>query len=171
MPLRIFEPRYTRMIKEACANDSGFGMCMLNAAGSKEDNTHIYPIGTYAKVTDFDLLEDGLLGVTVEGKSCIAIESISQEDDGLRLGECYWLGNWHEQPASTQMGSVNDKLKELFNAYPEVGRLYPSPKFEDPAWVMFRWLELLPIDAEQKQRFLIEKDYSKVLNYLTHLME
>ena len=38
MALRIFEPRYVRMVKQACAANSGFVMCMLNASGDKETN-------------------------------------------------------------------------------------------------------------------------------------
>ena len=41
MSLRIFEPRYTRMIKQACASDSGFGICMLNSKGDKDKNEKV----------------------------------------------------------------------------------------------------------------------------------
>jgi Lon protease-like protein len=73
MALRIFEPRYIRMVKDACRLNEGFVICMLNSKGQKEDNTHIFPTGTYCKVIDFDVLEDGLLGITVEGLKCVSI--------------------------------------------------------------------------------------------------
>jgi Lon protease-like protein len=49
------------MIKDACKNDTGFGICMLNAKGNKDTNEHIYSIGTFAKVIDFDILDNGFL--------------------------------------------------------------------------------------------------------------
>ena len=59
MSLKIFEPRYVRLVKEACAADTGFGICMLNAQGNRDRNEHIYPVGTFVKVVDFNLLEGG----------------------------------------------------------------------------------------------------------------
>ena len=76
MALRIFEPRYVRMVKNACATQTGFGVCMLNAKGDKERNEHIHVVGTHVKVIDFDMLDDGLLGITVEGDKCFNIEQV-----------------------------------------------------------------------------------------------
>jgi Lon protease-like protein len=152
MSLRIFEPRYVRMIKEACATDTGFGVCMLDSKGDKNSNAHIYPIGTFAKVIDFDLLDDGFLGVTVEGQDCFKINSITTQTDELRVGECEYI-------------------KRIFENYPELKALYLTPQFNDPIWVIYRWLELLPVDALQKQEFLQQKSCTKALEYLTQLVE
>lgn len=171
MSLRIFEPRYVRMVKEACAADTGFGICMLNAQGDKERNEHIYSVGTYAKVIDFDLLDDGFLGVIVEGHRCFKITSIKTESDELRAGECQWLDEWKAQPAEQPISPIDERLIEIFDKYPELQTLYQNPKFDDPIWVIYRWLELLPVNAEQKQQFLQQKDCIKALDFLTQLVE
>lgn len=171
MSLRIFEPRYVRMIKEACADDVGFGICMLNAQGDKNKNEHIYPIGTYAKVIDFDLMADGFLGVTVEGLRCFKIESVTTQNDGLRLGECEWIDEWIAQPENHSIAPIDERLIEIFGKYPELNALHQEPKFNDPIWVIYRWLELLPVNAEQKQQFLQQKDCVKALDFLTQLVE
>ena len=49
--------------------------------------------------------------------------------------------------------------------------MYQTPQFNDPIWVIYRWLELLPVDASQKQEFLRHKDCTKALEYLTQLVE
>jgi Lon protease-like protein len=171
MSLRIFEPRYVRMIKEACAKGTGFGVCMLNVQGDKENNQHIYSIGTYAKVIDFDLLEDGFLGVTVAGERCFKIMSITTEVDELRTGKCQWLDEWSAQLPSLNIAPIDERLMEIFEKYPELKGLYENPKFNDPIWVIYRWLELLPVNAEQKQQFLQQKDCVKALDFLTQLVE
>jgi Lon protease-like protein len=171
MALRIFEPRYVRMIKEACSSDSGFGICMVNAQGDKEKNEHIYSIGTYAKVIDFDLLDNGFLGVTVEGHRCFNISAITSESDGLRVGQCQWSDVWTEQSAEHSISPIDERLMEIFDNYPELKSLYQNPKFKDPIWVIYRWLELLPVDAEKKQQLVQQKDYLKALNFLTELVE
>jgi Lon protease-like protein len=169
--LRIFEPRYVRMVKEACAADTGFGICMLNAQGDKDKNEHIYPIGTFAKVIDFDLLDDGLLGVTVEGNDCFKIISIKTEPDDLRVGECQWSEAWPPRSTEDSIAPIDEKLMEIFDQYPELQSLYQNPKFEDPLWVIYRWLELLPVNAEHKQQLLQQKDCVKALDFLTQLVE
>lgn len=171
MTLRIFEPRYVRLVKEACAGDTGFGICMLNAQGDKDKNEHIYPVGTYVKVVDFNILDGGLLSVTVEGHRCFKISSISTEHDELRVGKCQWLDEWSAQPSIITISPIDERLMEIFDKYPELKVLHQNPKFNDPIWVIYRWLELLPVNAEQKQQFLQQKDYVKTLDFLTQLVE
>lgn len=171
MSLRIFEPRYVRMIKEACAAGTGFGVCMLNAQGNKDRNEHIYAIGTFAKVVDFDLLDDGFLGVTVAGERCFKIISVSTQADELRKGKCQWIDEWTAQSLVESISPINERLIEIFDKYPELKTLYQKPKFNDPIWVIYRWLELLPVNAEQKQQFLQQKDCVKAFDFLTQLVE
>jgi Lon protease-like protein len=171
MALRIFEPRYTRMIKEACANDTGFVICMLNSSGDTNTNKHIYPLGTVCKVIDFDVLEDGLLGVTVEGLECVTINNIETEHDELRIADCETSPRWTCQLNIAELHPIDTRLQEIFERYPDVSSLYTQTPFEDPMWVINRWIELLPVGAEQKQHFLAQQDCTKVLNYLSQLIE
>ena len=66
---------------------------------------------------------------------------------------------------------MNARLREIFEKYPEVNSLYSTPAFEDPIWVIHRWLELLPVGAAQKQYFLEQKDCGKALQFLRELIE
>lgn len=171
MALRIFEPRYVRMIKETSASGSGFVICMVNTKGSKDNNTHIHPLGTVCRTIDFDLLEDGLLGITVEGVEKVKISNITTEHDELRLGDCETLSRWDFDIEHEQMQTINKRLKELFDRYPELSQLYDNTSFDDPVWVLNRWLELLPVGAEQKQHFLEQASCLKIVNYLNQLIE
>ncbi|GGD66264.1 ATP-dependent protease [Lacimicrobium alkaliphilum] len=170
MSLRIFEPRYLRMVKEACAGNLAFGICMINPHGDKDSNQHIYPMGTHVRVTDFDMLDDGLLGITVEGLDYFWIDSISTDPDGLRVGQCRWLEAWQYDVPVESIVPMKQKLKQIFDQFPDVRNLYQQPHFEDPLWVMFRWLELVPVEASLKQELLHQKDCRKVLNFLTQLV-
>ncbi|GAB3034263.1 LON peptidase substrate-binding domain-containing protein [Bowmanella dokdonensis] len=171
MQLRIFERRYIRMVREACAGRMHFGICMLNNKGDQERNQHIYPISTMVEVIDFTVLEDGLLGITVEAGRCVRIESIRTEPDGLRIGQCRWVDEWKwdAQPQSIQ--PIGQKLREIFQRFPEMNNLHTDPRFDDPLWVLFRWLEMLPVDAGYKQSLLQEKDCRKILRFLTQLVD
>ncbi|MGS2720923.1 LON peptidase substrate-binding domain-containing protein [Paraglaciecola aestuariivivens] len=170
LSLRIFEPRYIRMVKQACVSDSGFGICMLDVQGDKASNQHIPAIGTLVKIIDFDLLKDGLLGITVEGQSCFKIKHIQEQKDGLRIGQCQKLANW-QWHSNKPLHPLDARLKEIFAKYTELQTLYCSPKFEDPLWVIYRWLELLPLEVQQKQKLLQQKDCIQALDFLTQLVE
>ncbi len=171
MSLRIFEPRYTRMIKEACANDSGFVICMLNAQGDKDQNQHIHPVGTFCKVVDFDVLEDGLLGIKVDGLHLVAIDNVETEQDGLRVGHCSNFGAWQCTEACISSPLIVSRLQEIFERYPELNELYTNPRFNDPTWVVHRWLELVPVSAEYKQELLSNQDCHAAINFLNDLIE
>jgi Lon protease-like protein len=171
MALRIFEPRYIRMIKEVCAKDAGFVICMLDSKGDKEENTHIFPTGTYCRVIDFDVLEDGLLGVTIEGINCVSVSNIETERDGLRTADCENVEVWSCDFDIQEISPMNERLREIFDTYEEFRSLYDNVKLDDPLWVINRWLELLPLDAEQKQHFLAQKDCKKLVEYLSELIK
>jgi Lon protease-like protein len=159
------------MVKNACANNSGFVICMYNARGNKERNEHIFPVGTYVTIEDFDLLDDGLLGIKVKGHRCVQVLSVATQNDELRVGQCQWLDNWQCVVDKTLIEPMDKWLREIFDKYPEVQSLYPQPQFEDPIWVIYRWLELIPVNPDQKQQFLAEKDCSKALEFLSNLVQ
>ena len=139
MALRIFEPRYVRMIKQSCSSNEPFAICMLNSAGDTGANTHIFGLGTLCKVIDFDMLEDGLLGVTVEGVHCIKVSNITSEEDGLRIGDCELLDPWQCDLSEEELYPMDARLKEIFDMYPEVSSLYDATHFDDPIWIINRW--------------------------------
>jgi Lon protease-like protein len=170
MALRIFEPRYLRMVKEACAENKGFVMCMLNANGDKDKNEHIHRIGTMASVVDFDMLDDGLLGIKVAGSHLVEVTDIKTEKDGLRTGSCQSIAQWDCALAPQQLAPMDERLKEIFSDYEELALLYDAPKFDCPNWVLNRWLELLPVDGAQKQHFLAQKECTGLLHYLSALI-
>ena len=68
--LQIFEKRYIDLIRDCLRTDSGFGICLLKTGEETfQENSEqkIYSAGTYSRIVDWDQLENGLLGITVEG--------------------------------------------------------------------------------------------------------
>ena len=50
--LRIFEPRYVRMVKDCCQQGSGFGVCMLSGRDNSASSQKILPVGTHVEIVD-----------------------------------------------------------------------------------------------------------------------
>ncbi|RCU45118.1 MULTISPECIES: LON peptidase substrate-binding domain-containing protein [Corallincola] len=170
MQLRIFESRYIRLVKEACQSDVGFGVCMLKKR-SANSLVNMLPIGTRVQVVDFEQTADGLLGITVEGVERFRLERVFMEDDGLKRGEVTCLPNWRpcELPNASQ--HLFDGLCELYRRYDHLAELYPQPMANDASWICQRWLELLPLSAEDKLLLVEQSDCQSALKFLTDTVQ
>lgn len=163
LPLRIFEPRYLRMVAES--NQRGFGLCLL---GKSEESgaAPLLTVGTRVEIVDFNLLPDKTLTVTVKGLDRFRIKTMVVEDDGLMSAEVELLPQWHHAPLLPAQHVLAEKLGELFKANPDYAAYYPKPQWADACWVVQRWLEVLPLDAEDKFALIASDDYQDALVFL-----
>lgn len=170
MQLRVFEPRYIRLVRDSLQNEQGFGLCMLNPEGDIAKNEHIHPIGTLAKIVDFETLNDGYLGITIVGEALFDIQSIETEKDGLRTAKISFRNEPENvvkvESERTQKCELKNRLQEVFANYPEFAALYPDQYFDSAEWVCNRWLEILPLAAEVKQELLAANNLRVTQNYL-----
>ncbi|WP_278374440.1 LON peptidase substrate-binding domain-containing protein, partial [Idiomarina abyssalis] len=83
MKLKVFEPRYTRLVKECLQNDSEFVVAMFNNEHAATSADYLLPYATTVKIIDFEPRDDGLLGITVEGKNRVRIDEHWSENDKL----------------------------------------------------------------------------------------
>ena len=67
LQLRLFEPRYLDMVSNCLQTDTGFGICLIRNGQEAGVPAEFFPMGTYAKIIDWDQMPDGLLGITVRG--------------------------------------------------------------------------------------------------------
>jgi len=172
MRLRIFEPRYLRMVKEACDGTScrPIGLCMLNENGQRDNNTHIHSIGTAVTIIDFEQVQDGLLGITVAGQGLFRIKDIEVQGDGLRVGVVEAMSAWPTQVLTPENEFLASQLEEIYQAYPELATAYSTEDLTQANWVVMRWLELLPISSSIKQQLLQSKSADEAISYLRELV-
>ena len=88
--LQIFEKRYIDLIRHCLRKGSGFGICLLKAGEEIfQENLEqtIHSSGTYSKIVDWDQLENGLLGITVEGTEKFVVSDCWKEDDDVLHAE------------------------------------------------------------------------------------
>ncbi|WP_413110491.1 LON peptidase substrate-binding domain-containing protein [Thaumasiovibrio sp. DFM-14] len=163
--LRIFEPRYLRLIKECAANHTGFVLAMT-------ENAQISPLGTLVRVIDYQQRDDHLLGVTIKASHIVKASNTHQQQDGLWVADTERQPYWLEQEERTigQSAPLTTSLQTLFNDNPALAGLYANPAFTDPAWVCCRWLELIPLSAAQMQWCLAQHDHTEVQRYLLSML-
>ena len=152
LPLRIFEARYLDMVSDCLKNDKPFGVLLIRDGGETGPST-TYEVGTLAKITDWYQGSDGLLGVTAVGEQRFRLISNEQQTDGLNLGEIELLQHDPELPLPEEFQPIAQILTGVLD---DLGRLYEAVprKINDAAWVSYRFTEILPISAEQKQECL-----------------
>lgn len=170
MKLRIFEPRYIRLVKDSLQNDAEFVIAMFDNDKSPSEDDYIPPYGTSVKIIDFEPRDDGLLGITVEGQNRVRILGHWLESDNLRVGNVEYLPPWPQAKLPETCKNLMEKLQEAYETYPELSELLPSLNYERLDWLCSRWLEILPLDTETKQTLIKEENCLKTKEYLLDLM-
>lgn len=154
MRLRLFEPRYLRMMKEASSGQRPFAMASLNTLVSQHHADRICPEVTLVSIIDFEQLPDGLLGITVQGLSRHQILTRWQEHDQLHVAELAAMPFWNAQNCTADHQQLWYKLQQVFRQYPELEKLYPDPEHQNLCWLVSRWMELLPLTPHLKRQWL-----------------
>ena len=169
LPLRIFESRYLDMISKCLKNDSPFGVLLIRS-GSETGPASTYDIGTLARITDWYQGSDGLLGITAVGEQRFRLLSSSRQADGLNIGQIEILG---DVAGPTLPDEYKPLAQILSGVLDDLGRLYESldRNYDDADWVGYRFAEILPITAEQKQSCLEAEDPVLRLELMREVLE
>jgi len=153
LPLRIFETRYTDMVRRCMREQLPFGVLMIEEGEEAGDVATTAAVGCSARIADFGTLSDGLLGISCVGDRRFRVQRVWREHDGLNMGAVEWIapGAAVALPAeyARLAATVRRALGELEEHYQHVERHY-----DDTAWVGNRLAELLPIELSDKQALL-----------------
>ena len=168
LPLRIFEPRYISMVSHCVQHDTPFGVLLIRD-GKETGPSTTHNVGTLARIIDWYQGSDGLLGITAMGEERFRLISTTREDDGLHMGEIQLLENEPRLPLPAEYQEMAGILAGVLE---DLGRLYESldKHFDDASWVTSRFVEILPIDLEEKQRCLEQSDPIERLRIVRDLL-
>ncbi|KAA2284381.1 LON peptidase substrate-binding domain-containing protein [Arenimonas fontis] len=159
LALRIFEPRYLDLVKRCGRNGERFGVCLILAGREVGEPALPAALGTEAMIVDFNQTEDGLLGITVEGRRRFRVIRTRVRDDGLVLGDVAWL------PALGSGERLRDEhallsvllariLDKAGIEHEGVGK----GRLAEAEWVGWRLAEWLPLSQAERQHLLQEDD-------------
>ena len=158
--LQIFERRYIDLVTQCMRTSSGFGICLLKEGEEviqEGTNQTIHRTGTYSNIIDWDQLENGLLGITVEGSAKFSIEDCWQSDSGVLQGNVQFneTDNVGREtiPLDDQYTALADLLQNL-ESHPLVEQKKLIIDYNNLWDLGWRLSELIPIEIEQKQQLL-----------------
>jgi Lon protease-like protein len=149
LPLRIFEPRYLKMVSDCMKNDRPFGVCLIKEGREAGEAALPHDTGTLARIEDWNQLPDGLLGVTARGGERFTVRDTQVDGEQLLNADIEII----EDAPATGIDEAFQPLVDLLRkALPQAGPLYENieTRWDDPDWVAYRIAELLPDDNEFK---------------------
>jgi len=142
--LRIFEPRYKRLVADALSTGQGFGLCLPKEANS------LYEIGTRVEIYNFDQDENGFLTIDIKGVDRFTFKDVSSDSDGLMHADVTVVDGWEAVQMTPRYEFMQAALKAVLTSHPlYVGRVNQQG-FNNLSWICQRWLEILPVPADKK---------------------
>lgn len=157
LTLKVFEARYLDMIATCMKSASTFGVCLVAPGDVQEGLPPVHPVGTEARIIDWDMSQPGILGLEAEGVRRFRV-----------LAQATMPAGWSEavveplpEAATPEECPHLEALQPLLGAVlRDAGpaRIAPPYHLEDASWVGFRYAEILPIPALARQRLLELED-------------
>lgn len=170
LPLRIFEQRYLKLVRNCAEDDSGFGVCLIREGEEAASPVKTARVGTCARIVDWYTLEDGLLGVSATGTHRFETEHSWQDADGLVRARVKVLA----EPPACEVPEAYSVLSDVVARFMEqVSQHYPgyTPDcLQDAVWLGYRLSELLPLAAIEKQHLLELSDPLERLQKLVEIL-
>jgi len=173
LPLKVFEQRYIDMTKTCLVRSSPFGVCLITK-GDEVGAAHgapaeFHPIGTLARITDWDMPQLGILHIKTLGESRFQIQGHSVEQSGLIIGNVTPISPEPQIPLTEPFAPLA-RLLELI-----AGRIGPqnfpaAQDYGDSSWVSYRLSELLPLPLHIKQSMLEINDAAVRLKVLQQFL-
>jgi Lon protease-like protein len=152
--LRIFEPRYLDLVKRCGRSGEGFGICLILEGSEAGAPAVPAALGTEAAIVDFAMTDDGLLGLTVQGRRRFHVERTRVRDDGLVLGDVRWLPDEVPTPLLAEHALLSTLLARILDkAGIEHDGIGKGP-LADACHVSWRLAEWLPLSSEERQWLL-----------------
>jgi len=152
IPMRIFEQRYLRLVRESLAAGTGFGVVPILAGREVGATPSIAPLGTWVRIVDWSTLPNGLLGIEIRGERRLRVGATRVEADGLMRGEVTLLGEEVPLPLAAEDADLVALLGELARELGVAARYLDDAL--DGNRLAWRLADLLPVPTANKVALL-----------------
>lgn len=169
LPLRIFEPRYLRMVSECLRENRAFAVAAIMEGPEVGGVASTATTGTLARIIDWQQEDDGLLGLLCEGEQVYSLGEVSVEHDQLLRAEVVRRPLAPPQPMPADLSWMAELLDDILQRMdPPFERL--AVKNPSADHVAARLIELLPLPLVEKQALFEIEDAAQRLHRLCGLV-
>lgn len=175
LPLQVFEPRYVDLVRTSLKNNSEFGVVWIREGSEvvldkQAPMPRLAPLGSFARIVDWDALPGGRFGVTIEGSGKFRLLSTQQQADYLVLANVEPLAPDSALPLPEHATDLLVLLRQLVE-HPMIARLKLEPEAHDGGRLANQIAQLLPISEANKFELLAELDPLQRLDRLLLILE
>lgn len=170
LPLRIFEQRYLDMAAACMKEERPFGVCLIVAGEEVGGVAEAHPVGTLARITDWEMEQLGLLQVTTRGEQRFRVVDKAVGPDNLWRAVVETIANDGPLPFPAERQRLLPLLRRIAG---EMGPArIPEPwHYDDAEWVGYRITEILPVQNLAKQKLLELEDPISRLEILEKFLD
>ncbi|HEY6897468.1 MAG TPA: LON peptidase substrate-binding domain-containing protein [Rhodocyclaceae bacterium] len=161
LPLRIFEPRYMDMAKVCLRDGSAFGICLIAEGKEVGQPAKPHPVGTVARIAEWDMPQLGLLEVLVRGEQRFRVIERWVENSGLLRARVELWPNEPRRPVADEYSRLVAVLRRAMAMAGEEPP--PADRLDDAAWLSYRFCELLDLAPALCQELLETEECSERL--------
>ena len=160
LALQIFERRYIDLVTASLRDNTGFGIALLKSGqevikpGRRQT---VHRTGTYARIVDWDQLDNGLLGITVEGTRKFRVQTCRVADNDLLIAKVAFSDHDTVEEAPIPLAEQYPGMTELLQVleqHPAVEHLRLDVDHDNLWDVGWRLSELIPVELETRQKLL-----------------
>jgi uncharacterized protein len=170
LPLRVFEARYMDMTRDCLKRGQPFGVCLIREGSEVGAPAVPEAVGCLARITDWDMQQQGILGVKTRGGQRFRIATRSTGSDGLISAEVDLIPAEPRVPVPAEYAGCAKLLQMLVADQGKA--IFAEPHaFNDAAWVGYRLADILPVPLVAKQKLLELTDSMQRLAVLQRFLE
>jgi Lon protease-like protein len=181
LPLKVFEARYTDMIRDCMKTETPFGVVLIKSGSEVGAAAEPEMIGTLAYIKQWDMENLGVLLLRTEGGARFRIVKTRVLDDKRLEAQVEMLAPDDTPPVSDIHVSCAKTLKIVMDEInakgkAEQGENFDSPfgqpaKLDDAGWVANRWCEILPIPLKARQKLMELEDAQSRLSVVHQYLQ
>jgi Lon protease-like protein len=181
LPLKVFEARYTDMVRDCMKGETPFGVVLIKSGTEVGAAAEPEAVGTLAHITQWDMEELGVLLLRTEGGTrfriretrVLADRRLEALVDFMPPDEQGAVNAMHLQCAKTLKIVINEiNAKARAEQGPEfISPFAPNLKLDDAGWVANRWCEILPIPLKARQKLMELDDAQSRLSVIYQYLQ
>ena len=158
--LQIFERRYIDMVTESLKSGTPFGICSIESGtGERAAGTQhsVNRIGTLARIIDWNQLDNGLLGITIEGTTKFRVEDCWEADSDLLMAKVVLSARDTIDSEPVAYGDDFGELVEVLRGleeHPLVAEKNFAIEYDNLWHLGWHLSELIPMSENSRQALL-----------------
>lgn len=155
IPLQIFEERYKLLLQDCLDADHRFGITLIKSGKEVGEPAIPYNIGTIARITQVNQVQDGRFFIAVTGEQRFEINSITQTRP-YPIAQIQTLPEQRTPEATAHRDAIQQPLNRYLNLLSGLqgGWSSETQTPDDPTTLSYHIAQTLILDHKEKQSLL-----------------